>query len=109
MARARVSGASNFRTMTVHILPNLTNSLVVQATLQLGAVIIFEALSFLGAGIPRPTPAWGVMVADGRELIVAQWWVSFFPGMAILLAVLSLNLMGAWVRDRLDPRMRPQM
>ena len=105
--RAQVAGASHFRILTKHILPNLFNSLVVLATLQLGAVIIFEAsLSFLGAGIPRPTPAWGVMVADGRELIVANWWVSFFPGMCILLAVMSLNLLGDWVRDRLDPKMR---
>ena len=105
--RARVSGASHFRIVTGHILPNLLNSLVVLATLQLGAVIIFEAsLSFLGAGIPRPTPAWGVMVADGRELIVANWWVSFFPGMCILLAVMSLNLLGDWVRDKMDPKMR---
>ena len=105
--RAQVAGASHFRIITKHILPNLFNSLVVLATLQLGAVIIFEAsLSFLGAGIPRPTPAWGVMVADGRELIVANWWVSFFPGMCILLAVMSLNLLGDWVRDRLDPKMR---
>ncbi len=105
--RAQVAGASHFRIVTRHILPNLFNSLVVLATLQLGAVIIFEAsLSFLGAGIPRPTPAWGVMVADGRELIVANWWVSFFPGMCILLAVMSLNLLGDWVRDRLDPKLR---
>ena len=105
--RAQVAGASHFRIITRHLLPNLFNSLVVLATLQLGAVIIFEAsLSFLGAGIPRPTPAWGVMVADGRELIVANWWVSFFPGMCILLAVMSLNLLGDWVRDRLDPKMR---
>ena len=105
--RAQVAGASHYRIITKHILPNLFNSLVVLATLQLGAVIIFEAsLSFLGAGIPRPTPAWGVMVADGRELIVANWWVSFFPGMCILLAVMSLNLLGDWVRDRLDPKMR---
>ena len=105
--RAKVSGASHFRVIMKHILPNLLNSLVVLATLQLGAVIIFEAsLSFLGAGIPRPTPAWGVMVADGRELVVANWWVSFFPGMCILLAVMSLNLLGDWVRDKLDPKMR---
>lgn len=105
--RAQVAGASHFRIITKHLLPNLFNSLVVLATLQLGAVIIFEAsLSFLGAGIPRPTPAWGVMVADGRELIVANWWVSFFPGMCILLAVMSLNLLGDWVRDKLDPKMR---
>ena len=105
--RAQVAGASHVRIIAKHLLPNLLNSLVVLATLQLGAVIIFEAsLSFLGAGIPRPTPAWGVMVADGRELIVANWWVSFFPGMCILLAVMSLNLLGDWVRDRLDPKMR---
>ena len=105
--RARVAGASHARIITVHILPNLMNTLVVLATLQLGTVIIFEAsLSFLGAGIPRPTPSWGFMVADGRELIVANWWVSLFPGLAILFAVMSLNLLGDWVRDKLDPRLR---
>jgi peptide/nickel transport system permease protein len=105
--RARVAGASNLRILGKHVFPNVLNSLIIVATLQLGTAILFEAsLSFLGAGIPRPTPAWGVMVADGRELIVANWWVSFFPGMAILVAVLALNLLGDWTRDKLDPKTR---
>ena len=107
IARARVSGASHLRIMLVHVFPNIFNSLVVLATLQVGFVIILEAtLSFLGAGIPRPTPAWGLMVADGRSLVVAAWWVAFFPGLAILLVVLSMNLLGDWLRDRLDPKQR---
>lgn len=105
--RARVAGASHVRIIFMHIFPNVLNTLVIVATLQLGTAILFEAsLSFLGAGIPRPTPAWGVMVADGRELIVANWWVSFFPGICILVAVLSLNLLGDWTRDKLDPKTR---
>ena len=107
VARAKVSGASNARIMLKHIFPNVFNSLVVLATLQVGFVIILEStLSFLGAGIPRPTPAWGLMVADGRELLVAAWWVALFPGVAILLVVMSMNLLGDWLRDRLDPTQR---
>ena len=105
--RARVAGASNTRIMVRHVFPNVFNSLVVLATLQIGFVIVVEStLSFLGAGIPRPTPAWGLMVADGRELIVSHWWVAFFPGLAILLVVLAMNLLGDWLRDRLDPKQR---
>ena len=105
--RARVAGASNARIMLRHVFPNVFNSLVVLATLQIGFVIVVEStLSFLGAGIPRPTPAWGLMVADGRELIVSHWWVAFFPGLAILLVVLAMNLLGDWLRDRLDPKQR---
>ena len=107
IARARVAGSSHTRIMLTHVLPNMFNSLVVLATLQVGFVILLEAtLSFLGAGIPKPTPAWGLMVADGRELIVVAWWVAFFPGLAILLTVLSMNLLGDWLRDRLDPKQR---
>jgi peptide/nickel transport system permease protein len=107
VARARVSGASHARIMLKHIFPNVFNSLVVLATLQVGFVIILEStLSFLGAGIPRPTPAWGLMVSDGRELLVAAWWVALFPGIAILLVVMSMNLLGDWLRDRLDPKQR---
>ena len=107
IARARVAGASDIRIMFKHIFPNVFNSLVVLATLQVGFVIVIEStLSFLGAGIPRPNPAWGLMVADGRALIVSHWWVAFFPGLAILLVVLSMNLMGDWLRDKLDPRQR---
>ena len=107
IARAKVAGASDTRIIIHHVFPNVINSLVVLATLQVGFVIIVEAtLSFLGAGIPRPNPAWGLMVADGRELIVSHWWVAFFPGLAILLVVLSMNLLGDWLRDRLDPKQR---
>ena len=83
IARARVAGASHVRIMVRYIFPNLVNTLVVLATLQVGSIILLEStLSFLGVGIPRPTPAWGVMVADGRELIVTAWWVSMLPGSA---------------------------
>ena len=104
---ARVAGASNWRIMTVHILPNVLNSVVVLLTLQLGFVIIVEAtLSFLGAGIPPPTPTWGQMVASGRTYIDTAWWMSLFPGLAIAIVVLSFNLLGDWMRDHLDPRLR---
>jgi len=107
IARARVSGASHTRIMIHHIFPNIFNSIVVLATLQVGFVIILEAtLSFLGAGIPRPIPAWGLMVADGRALVVAAWWLAFFPGLAIMLVVLSMNLLGDWLRDKFDPKQR---
>jgi peptide/nickel transport system permease protein len=107
IARARVAGASHTRIMAKYIFPNVVNSLVVLATLQVGYVILLEsALSFLGAGLPRPTPAWGLMIADGRELIVTAWWVSMFPGLAIMLTVLALNLLGDWLRDHLDPKLR---
>jgi peptide/nickel transport system permease protein len=107
IARARVAGASHFRIMFRYIFPNVINSLTVLATLQIGAIILLEsALSFLGAGIPRPTPTWGSMIADGRELIVVAWWIAMFPGLAIMLTVLSLNLLGDWLRDYLDPKLR---
>lgn len=105
--RARVAGASDLRIMARHILPNLVNTVVVLATLEVGHVIILEStLSFLGAGIPPPTSAWGLMVADGRTLIINAWWVAFFPGLAILITVLSMNLFGDWLRDKLDPKLR---
>lgn len=107
VARARVAGAGHGRIIFRHILPNVMNTIIVLATLQIGVVIILEAsLSFLGIGIPRPTPAWGLLVADGRALVVSAWWVSLFPGLAILLTVLSVNLFGDWLRDRLDPKLR---
>jgi len=107
IARARVAGASHVRIMLRYIFPNVVNTLTVLATLQIGAVILLEsALSFLGAGIPRPTPTWGSMIADGRDLIVVAWWIAMFPGLAIMLTVLSLNLLGDWLRDYLDPKLR---
>jgi len=107
VARARVAGTPPWRILMRHVLPNVANTLIVLATLQVGVVILEESsLSFIGAGIPRPNPSWGVMVADGRDQILISWWISFFPGLCILLVVLSLNLMGDWLRDFLDPRMR---
>ena len=107
IARARVAGASHFRIMFRYIFPNVINTLTVLATLQIGAIILLEStLSFLGAGIPSPTPTWGSMIADGRDLIVVAWWIAMFPGLAIMLTVLSLNLLGDWLRDRLDPKLR---
>lgn len=109
ISRARVSGASHRRIMVRHVFPNVFNSVIVLATLNVGFVIILEAtLSFLGAGIPPPQPAWGLMVADGRVLIASAqgWWVSLFPGLAIMMVVLCMNLLGDWLRDRLDPKQR---
>ena len=107
IARAQVAGASPMRIMLRHIFPNVVNTVVVLATLEVGHVIILEStLSFLGAGLVKPTPAWGLMVADGRALIVTAWWLFFFPTLAIVLTVLSMNLLGDWLRDRLDPKLR---
>ena len=107
VARAKVAGASNARILRRHIFPNVVSTIIVLATLEVGQVILLEAtLSFLGAGLPRPTPAWGLMIANGRELLVTAWWVAFWPGVAILLSVLSMNLFGDWLRDHLDPKLR---
>ena len=107
VARARVAGCSNWRIIIKHIFPNVVNTLIVLATLQVGTVILLEAtLSFLGAGIPRPNPAWGVMVADGRDHIASAWWIAVMPGLAIMFVVLSMNMMGDWLRDKLDPKLR---
>jgi len=105
---AKVSGASTARILFIHIFPGTINTLIVVATLQVGIVILLEStLSFLGAGVPPPTPAWGSMVADGRDKLAGGvWWISTFPGIAIMLTVMSLNLFGDWLRDTLDPRLR---
>ena len=104
---ARVAGATGPRIMIRHLLPGVFNTVVVIATLRVGALILAEAsLSFLGVGIPPPTPAWGLMVAEGRQWLTTAWWISFFPGLAIFLVVMSLNFFGDWLRDKLDPRLR---
>jgi peptide/nickel transport system permease protein len=104
---ARVHGCSSLRIMLVHIVPNVMNTFMVLLTLHIGFVIIVEAsLSFLGAGIPPPTPSWGQMVADGRSHIASAWWLAVLPGAAIMLVVLAFNLFGDWLRDWLDPRLR---
>ena len=107
VASARVAGASTLRIMSKHLIPGLVNTIFVIASLRVGQLILAEAsLSFLGAGIPGPTPAWGVMIADGREYVESAWWQTVFPGTAIFLVVLAFNFLGDWVRDRLDPRLR---
>ena len=107
VALARVAGASTPRILFIHLFPGTINTVIVVATLQVGIVILVEAtLSFLGAGVPPPDPAWGSMVADGRNHLVDAWWVATMPGVAILLTVMSLNLFGDWLRDKLDPRLR---
>ncbi len=107
VALARVAGASTPRILLVHLFPGTINTLIVVATLQVGIVILVEAtLSFLGAGVPPPDPAWGSMVADGRDRLVDAWWGATMPGIAILITVMSLNLFGDWLRDTLDPKLR---
>jgi peptide/nickel transport system permease protein len=107
VAQARVIGTSPIRIMVRHVFPNIINPLIVIMTLSIGMVILTEAaLSYLGAGIPPPTPSWGSMVNDGRNLIDTAWWISLFPGIAIGLVVLSGNFLGDWIRDKIDPRLR---
>ena len=107
VARAVVAGSSGLRISIKHILPNIVPSLLVISTLQVGYVILLEgSLSFLGVGVPPPQPAWGLMIADGRGLLATAWWTALFPGIAMALTVLSVNLFGDWLRDKLDPRLR---
>ena len=104
---ARIHGCSSFRIMAIHIMPNVFNSFMVMLTLHVGLVILTEAsLSFLGAGIPPPTPSWGQMVADGRAKVASAWWISIIPGVAITMVVIAFNVFGDWLRDRLDPKLR---
>lgn len=104
---ARISGSSDLRILVRHLMPGVMNTIIVIATLRVGQLVLAEAtLSYLGAGLPSPTPAWGLMVAEGRNYIATQWWISFFPGVCILLLVMSLNFIGDWSRDHFDPRLR---
>ena len=104
---SRISGARNLRLMFITILPNCLSPLIVQATLGFSsAVLDAAALGFLGMGAQPPTPEWGTMLADAREFILRAWWVVTFPGLAILITVLSFNLMGDGLRDALDPKMK---
>ena len=104
---ARIAGATPFRIGFRHILPGLINIVIVLGTLQVGSLILTESvLSYLGIGIPAPQPAWGSMVADGREFISNAWWIAVMPGMAIFLTVFAFNFLGDWLRDYYDPRLR---
>ena len=105
---AIVAGCSRLTIMRRHILPNVLNSAIVLGTLMLGVVIVTEAaLSFLGVGVPPPQPAWGLMLADGKKgLMAGYWWLTVLPGCCIMLLVLSANLLGDWLRVKLDPQLR---
>ena len=105
---ARALGASDSRIVFRHLIPNVSGPLIVQATLDVAAAILAEAgLSFIGLGVRPPTAEWGIMVADGASFIVSgEWWVAFFPGLFLMAAVFSFNLMGDGLRDIVDPRMR---
>ncbi len=102
---AKIAGCGRFRIIRRHILPNVMNTVITMATLQIGIVVVVEAsLTFLGVGVPPPKPAWGLMLSEGRGgLLTGYWWLIFFPGLAIGLLVLSFNLIGDWLRLRFDP------
>src|SRR6476661_1161784 len=105
---AEIAGAGKWRVIKRHILPNVMNTATVLASLTVGVVIIAEAsLSFLGVGVPPPQPAWGLMLSEARSTLMAgQWWLTVFPGICILLIVLATQLLGDWLRIRLDPQER---
>jgi peptide/nickel transport system permease protein len=104
---ARALGLSAPRIIFRHILPNVMGPVIVAATLGLGNIILIEAgLSFLGLRVQPPTPSWGVIINDGREFLLEAWWVSAFPGLAIVFTVVAFNLIGDGMRDALDPRLR---
>ena len=104
---ALVAGSSRTRIMMKHVFPNIINTLLVLSTLEIGlAVIVESSLSFLGLGVPRPMPSWGSMLRDSQQYIYLTWWFPVIPGIAITLLVMSANLTGDWLRDRLDPTRR---
>ncbi len=104
---ARSSGASDKRILFRHVLPNIVNTIVIMATLDVPSVILIEAaLSFLNIGVAPGTPSWGAMISEGRNFMTIAWWPIWMPGIAILLVSLTGNLMGDWLRDALDPRLR---
>ncbi|MDP2950122.1 MAG: ABC transporter permease, partial [Chloroflexota bacterium] len=104
---AKVAGASTPRIFLIHLLPGVSNVVIVIASLRVSSLILAEALlSFLGAGIPPPTPSWGNMIAEGRDYLRLAWWIAVFPGVFILLASAATAFFGDWIRDFTDPRLR---
>jgi len=104
---ARVSGASMWRILLRHVLPNVMPTFIVLISINLGTIVLSEAaLSFLGAGIPLPNASWGSMITEGQKYITRAWWIAVFPGIAISASVLATNLFGDWLRDFLDPELR---
>ncbi|MBN1881257.1 MAG: ABC transporter permease [Deltaproteobacteria bacterium] len=107
---ARAQGAGDFRIIFGHVLPNALGPILVAATLGVaGAILTESALSFLGIGVQPPTPSWGNILTDGQDTIAVAWWLSLYPGLAILLTVLGYNLLGEGIRDAMDPRLREGM
>jgi peptide/nickel transport system permease protein len=104
---ARIAGVNMPTIIWRHVFPNTVNTLMVITSLQVGQVILLEAsLSFLGLGLPVGEPAWGIMVAEGKSVILDVWWLSLLPGIAITVVVLAFNYFGDWMRDALDPKLR---
>lgn len=104
---ARASGASNFRILLKHVLPNLLPITMVYASLYIArAILIAAALSFLGLGIQPPTPEWGLLISSGRSYLDEAWWIATFPGLALMFTILGFNFLGDGLRDTLDPRLK---
>lgn len=104
---AHATGATNARIVFVHVLPNIASVVIVLATFEVARAIILEsALSFLGLGVPQAIPSWGAMLADGRQFLDTAWWIGTFPGLAIMITVLGVNIFGDGLRDYVDPRSR---
>ncbi|MGH7407247.1 MAG: ABC transporter permease [Candidatus Methylomirabilales bacterium] len=107
IALARVAGRSGPYIVWRHVFPNVVPTLLVISTLQMAYVILLEgSLSFLGVGVPPPNPAWGLMIAEGRHLVWTAPWVAAFPGIAMAVTLMALNMFGDWLRDKLDPKLR---
>jgi peptide/nickel transport system permease protein len=110
IAQAKVNGCSPARVILTHVAPNLASQVMILVSINIGYVITLEAtLSFLGAGVPPPTPSWGGMIAEGQNYLSTAWWISAAPGVAILLTVLAFNLLGDWLRDYFDPQTRDRV
>lgn len=104
---SRALGAGDLRILSRHILPNIASTVIVLITIQFRSLILFEAaLSFLGLGVPPPQPSWGSMINGGRDYLLSAWWISVMPGIALMLTVLTVSLIGDWLRDVLDPTLR---
>jgi peptide/nickel transport system permease protein len=104
---ARVAGCGNLRIMFSHVLPNIFNTIIILATIDIGGIIVLTAtMSFLGLGTQPPSCDWGLMLAEGRQYITYAWWLVAFPGIAIVIAVLGFNLTGDWIRELLDPKQK---
>ncbi len=107
ISAAKVMGASDFRIISRHLVPNAIGPVIVSATLGLGGAILVESsLSFLGIGVQPPTPSWGNILMDGRSTLGVAWWLTVYPGLFIMFTVLSYNIIGEYLRDRFEPRLK---